>query len=49
VDLGNETVSNAESAANLITKAAGALKVTSDGKLKVDLSSIGVDFKAGAD
>jgi len=48
VHLGKATVEDAQTAADLITKAAGALEITSDGKLKVNLKNIGVDFSTGA-
>jgi len=47
--LGTTILKNSEDAANLITKAAGALKATSAGDVKVDLSKLGADFKFGAD
>lgn len=49
ITLGKKTVSNATEASSLITEAASKLKVTADGKMKVDLSKIGVDFATGAD
>ena len=49
IPLGKETVSNAETAAALIEKAAGALQIQADGSVKIDLSRIGVDFVSGAD
>jgi len=55
VQLGKDVEGNAmyldgslESAAALIERGAGALKVTANGDLKVDLSSIGVSFSSGA-
>ena len=38
-----------ESAAALIERGAGAMKITADKKMKVDLSGIGIDFAASAD
>ena len=46
VTLGDVTVNNCQSAADLITKAAGALKNV-DGEMKIDLSKINIDFSSG--
>ena len=48
IKLGKETLNNSQEAADLITRAAAALKVTADGSMKVDLSKVGVDFVTGA-
>jgi hypothetical protein len=49
IPLGETVLSNAEDAADLITRAAGALEVTSDGSLKINLEGIGVDFQSSAE
>ena len=46
VTLGEHVVSNSETAANLITEAASALKNV-DGEMKIDLSKINIDFSSG--
>ena len=46
---GEQILTNCQDAADLIEQAAGALTVAADGSIKVDLSSIGIDFAASAE
>ena len=48
VNFGGEMLANSEQAADLITKAAGALSNV-DGNLMVNLGDIGIDFSSGVD